>query len=820
MMNLNIVALSLVVLTFAVLLCLSLNVWIWSRLPADEPFFAEHAITWQTFGMYIGKTYKSIAESPIYLVGRTIVGSSLELAVSGIDGDAPAPDVLVLGGNAPIDNDNLQVSVNGAKLTGGKPRKSTVNKAYNGGTTFYYIIFVTKPLQLKVGDVITVAGSAVDAVSGYTYEGKRGIAYAISNRDVLNRNVYADFISSPSYVGAYKTLSDSSSSSSSSNSAGTGKYSIPAGVVYKYHQPNIGLNETLKFVSKSSWWHQTYAGFSTNAPDSPQAPIFLAPVDPKANTPSYDAIMQNVAKVYDEIRPSQTLPTDPTSLPVVDLYKSQRDPNIKVAQITNGRWWVAFKGPTKWYLDNCSVRDPSKGASYQTFIENDYLSDAKLKERLRLLDKATDVFLRTMKIDLYYDPSSAHARNRAKLAHKLVMYFTGTGLGVPKDQCGGSPDWPFGFIGSPDGNWGTVLHELGHAMFPAVKWADLNNAMNDNYDPSPNRGRLSPVMCGEIAGNFFGWYVSLLMMTLEPDHPYWQDPFENSSILSFIVPIQRMGHFFVNSHLAFDSSWYTTFASAELNKGAKAVHEADVQWHKDHVNTDVKAKFIAKLESIYGGRYSNVALVIVLYRKWGIKAMVGFYYHFFKEQDALKAITKVLGVDGPTFLCQHVIDVVTQTYYEGNDVWIKELADGKIVKLKEPFPYALPWTDTNDLKRQSAYPMEYKGYDLYELRKYVKQKQNKEIRRGDSVVVTWSMADKAKWRMVTYNGYGRNGWYKINETDCVFMPMDAGKEQTVPGSAGTLTIGDVVDGPVFFALIAAEPGVATAAHPAFEVRVN
>ena len=255
---------------------------------------------------------------------------------------------------------------------------------------------------------------------------------------------------------------------------------------------------------------------------------------------------------------------------------------------------------------------------------------------------------------------------------------------------------------------------------------------------------------------------------------------------------------------------------------ALEVFQADVKWQKDRAPTDVKSKFIAKLESVYGGRYSNVALVVLLYRKWGVKAMVGFYHHFILLQDALQAITTVLGVDGPTFLCTFVLDVVTQMYYEGNGNWLKQLPDdGSIVRLKEPYPFALPWMgDQYGTRRLTQYQMEYKGYDVYELRRHVKSTTNRDIKDGDTVTVTWSMADKQRWRMVSYNGYGRNGFYKIDGKTCVFMPMDAGREQTVLGSAGTLTVSNVEPGPVFFAMIAAEPGVDTTVPPSFAVTIQ
>lgn len=519
-----------------------------------------------------------------------------------------------------------------------------------------------------------------------------------------------------------------------------------------------------------------------DARTSPQPAALLTPVDASGEE-GYARAIANVRRLYDAIPELDNLPADPVDLPVVDMYESKR--GFGLTNVVVGRWFVAFNGPRMGEtvtLSECSVtvKMPSR---------------ADLEERVRLLDLAADVFTRSLKLG-FFD---------TKVDRKFYLYMLGSDMTVPADRCGGSPDGNLGFTGVPT-NWGAIIHELGHAMFPRLDMADWKNAFNDDYEAGG--GPFSPVMAGETFANMFGWYVHLLMMSIEPDHPYWttKRSVETAYMDSLAIPMGRIASWFINSHVPFDAGLYTRFTNPTLVKLVEDLHAAKA---RDRFNSfPAKLALIEGIERVYGSRYENGFFLYYFYLKYGIESIVAYYYHVLKIKDVVDTMAFVVGIDTPSFLQAYVLDMITHAYFEG------DYKDQRNRRIKTPYAYSLQAAGQY-AKRRNTEPMEYKGFDVYDVRSYAKTKK---ITKADRLTVSWTVPDPENWRAVLFNGYGRNGYFEI-DGKTAFLPMDAGTSTFADGRAGSIVLETPDPAPIFFAIIAAVRGVDTRSRPRIAVDV-
>ncbi len=68
-----------------------------------------------------------------------------------------------------------------------------------------------------------------------------------------------------------------------------------------------------------------------------------------------------------------------------------------------------------------------------------------------------------------------------------------------------------------------------------------------------------------------------------------------------------------------------------------------------------------------------------------------------------------------------------------------------------------------------------------------------------------AVADPPTWRVVVYNGYGRNGYFMVDGS-LRQLSMDAGTSIFADGAAGSIVIKKPMPGPIYFAIIAAVKG--------------
>lgn len=516
---------------------------------------------------------------------------------------------------------------------------------------------------------------------------------------------------------------------------------------------------------------------------SPQPSNLLTPADPTGTYLHSDAILSNIIKRYNDIPDLNNIPSTPP--PIVDRYLSQRG-GTRLTELTHGKWFVFFRGPRTGEIELVCGQDANgNNITYKFTLP----TDEELLAYVKMLDDAADTFLKSLKLSFYDNPFD----------RKLYIYFTGTGTVAPPDICGGAPDSNHGALGVFN-DFGAMIHELGHAVFPRMEMAEWNTVFNTFYEPN-HPGVFSPVMAGETFANFFGWYVHLLM---------YQQNASNPAFIKYTLPSKRaytiwtgkISHWLINSHLAFDGGLYVRFSNPEINALIDAVQEARRRQDRDGTNAfPAILALITKIEEVYGSRYENGYFIYYIYRKYGVESVVAYYYNVMKHKDVLTTLAYVLGVTPLQFMTGYVLDLITQAYLEGD---ILESINGQQIPVKIPFSYTLPQP------RRIQQPFEWKGFDVYDLRSYM---SSAPIVNGQTVLnITWTVERYPdEWNVLVYNGYGRNGYFKIDGRN-VQMSSSSGNHIVVSGTQGRLQISNIIDGPIFLAFVSG-PGKKDGVQP-------
>lgn len=510
---------------------------------------------------------------------------------------------------------------------------------------------------------------------------------------------------------------------------------------------------------------------ASNLPDPtyfPQPDIALTPLN-LFGSKGYERCYQNASRLYDLIPDAPNVVSDPTTLPVIDKFADERRsrfPTLQISTVTDGSWFVAFTGPNAGRHSECW------GGVYPDLAE--------IHKMVRLFDGVMGHVIRTLKINF----------GGRMMDRKLYLYLTGTGIGLPDDRCGGSPDSPFGYFG--DARLGVIGHELGHSfLFPRSLEDGFESMFDDDYgaNQSIREKKFSPVMSGENFGNLFGWYVFCIMMQKFPDHEFFRTR-ASMYATQIINPYGVLAGFFVNTHLAMDGGIYTTFHNEELNRLLNALREHIVRDRLNHFPS--KLALIEGIEKIYGTRYLNGWWAMWIFRKYGAKGMVALFYYMSRHMDVVVAMAETLGIDVPTLLQIYALDTITQLCFEGEgsfDLYRPES------RAKKPYPFTMQRNRMSKLFRD--YPMEYKGFVVHEAREILGEYGR------DSLRIAWEMDRPSEWKIVIYHGYGRGGRFHISPNEVVSLSETAGSHAFVDADVGYIDVINPTAGvPIYFAMIA------------------
>lgn len=479
--------------------------------------------------------------------------------------------------------------------------------------------------------------------------------------------------------------------------------------------------------------------------DSPHG---LFEIGPSQEIPGiYSAkVLQSIKKHYDEIpTPNQI---DPTTLPIVDRYLQKRGKPLR--QLTHGRWWVFFLGDLKTYK--------LPGGSEQTVPSDQYFL-----EWVRLLDIAADKFMNTLKLNFL---------GNGPPTQKLYIYFTATGMGGAPDAFTGSNDSPYG-ARTAIFNFGAIMHEMGHACFPRTPddKALRIKCCGDPIVSYKEKPYYHGMMIGEsLMGNFFGWYCFLSMITADKDNA-------ELSVYHDATTFTLLGLISNRAQLAFDATFYLFPLWKPENDGI-----ADGSRDKYGVETFsyvVSMPLLQKIEKKYASRYETGYISGYLYLKYGVKMMVALMYNLYRYPCILKTICFLLGGDTTPhdFMIEYAIDYVLQAYTTGKS---REY-NGVKTRTKLPYEFCKNRivTKSNANSLNSTDPLEWKGFEVYNIRNF-----HKDVETVKTIYIEFNVnAYSDEWRVAFVQGWPVNGYYERRlESD----PLSKREPLKSPGFAGVV----------------------------------